>query len=259
MTELIGIIPAGGRGNRLAPYPSPKELFPMGWQPYVGNGEVHRRPKVVSQYVVEGMVQAGVRYLIMIVGPNKYDLLRYYGNGDRFGAHLSYLYQEDPLGMVHAIDLAYPWIKHARIALGMPDTIIYPNDAFAQVLTHHEERRADVTLALFTTSRPEKFGMVAVDAHGWITEHVDKPQESALTLMWGCAVWEPSFTHLIDEVRRAGTAMEGREQVLGDAIDAALARGMKVAGCQIRDGFYADIGTYDEIVDTQMRIAAIQR
>lgn len=260
MDTIFGVIPAGGKGSRLAPYPGPKELFPIGWQPYTVNGEIHRRPKVISQYVLENMIQAGVSRILVIVGEHKYDILRYYGSGERFGATISYLFQDEPLGMVHAIDLAYPWTRGGRILFGMPDTIVHPPDAFARLLEEHRAHPADLTLGLFTTNRPEKFGMVEVDATGRVTYHVDKPSHTALKLMWGFAVWEPTFTDLIHEVRTSGkTPPNQAEPVLGDAIDEALGRGMRVAGHHFSDGFYVDIGTYDEIIEAQTKIAEVQK
>ncbi len=260
MDRLYGVIPAGGRGSRLAPYPGPKELFPIGWQPYSVNGQVHRRPKVVSQYVLEGLIQAGVRQLVVIAGEHKYDLLRYYGSGDRFGAAIAYLFQEEPCGMVHAIDLAYPWVRGARIAFGMPDSIVHPPDAFCRILREHQARAADITLGLFTTTHPEKFGMIGVDPTGRVTAHLDKPPHTTLSLMWGFAVWQPTFTELIHEVRLSGRIPAGRsELVLGDVIDEALLRGMYVAGVHLGDGFYVDIGTYDEIQEAQRKILEVQR
>lgn len=257
MKPLIGMIPAGGRGSRLAPYPGPKELFPIGWQPYNVNGEAHRRPKVVSQYVVEGIIQAGVARLFIIVGEHKYDILRYYGSGHRYQAHIAYLFQEEPVSMVHAIDLAYPWIKGMRVVFGMPDSIIYPPEAFAVLLEQHRTQPADLTLGLFSTSRPQKYGMVAIDSAARVTAHVDKPPHTSLSLMWGCAVWEPAFTDLIHEVRTSLT--KSSELVLGDVIDQAISRRMLVRGHHFAGGFYVDIGTYDEIVEAQAKISEVQR
>jgi glucose-1-phosphate thymidylyltransferase len=258
--NCIAVVPAGGRGSRLAPYPGPKELFPIGWQPYAVNGEVHRRPKVVSQYVIENMVRAGVSRIVMIVGEHKYDLLRYYGDGHRQGAQIAYLFQEEPRGMVDALELAYPWIRGAQVMFGMPDTIIHPPDAFSTLLTEHQAHSAAITLGLFPTQRPEKFGMVEVDDAGRVTAHVDKPRQTHLTSMWGCAVWEPEFTELIHEVHtQALERPHGRELVLGDVFDAALVQGVRVQGYQFADGVYVDIGTYDEIVEAQMKILELQR
>lgn len=257
--RIIGIVPAGGKGSRLAPYPGPKELFPLGWQPYSVNGEVHRRPKVVSQYVIENIARAGATRIIMVVGEHKHDILRYYGCGQRYGVHIAYVFQEEPLGMLHAIDLAYPWVRGSRILFGMPDTIIHPSEAFSVLLREHRARPCSLTMGLFVTQRPEKFGMVELDADGRVAAHIDKPRQTHLTMMWGCAVWEPEFTDLIHEIAANEAVRSGRERVLGDAFDEALRRGITVRGYRFADGTYIDIGTYDEIVEAQLKIRELQR
>lgn len=252
VTGRIGVIPAAGKGSRLAPYPGPKELFPIGWQPYAVDGEVHRRPKVVSQYVVEAMARAGAAAIYMVVGDRKFDIVRYYGAGTRFGTRIAYLFQEEPEGMVHAIDLAYPWMGQATVLFGMPDTVFHPPDALKTLAEVHASRRADLTLGLFTTTRPWKFGMVDVDRTGRVRAHVDKPAHTLLRLMWGLAVWGPAFTDLLHSTREGWTPSdEKRELVFGDVIDASLARGLRVVGHHFRHGWYIDVGTYDEIAEAQ--------
>jgi glucose-1-phosphate thymidylyltransferase len=260
VAELVGVIPAAGKGSRLAPYPGPKELFPIGWQPYAVDGQVHRRPKVVSQYVVEGMVAADADALYIVVGERKFDLVRYYGDGRRFGTRIAYLFQEEPEGMVHAVDLAYPWIRQATVLLGMPDTVFYPPDALRRLVGVHAERNADLTLGLFATTRPWKFGMVDLDGSGRVHRHMDKPAHTHLTLMWGLAVWGPEFTELLHETRTSWTPSPQRgELVLGDVFDAALKAGLRVFGHHFENGWYVDIGTCDEIVEAQRLVGALSQ
>lgn len=261
MGRLSGIVPAGGKGSRLAPYPGPKELFPVGWQPYSVDGEIHRRPKVVSQYVVESMVDAGVSEIFFVVGDRKHDVMRYYGSGARFGTRIAYLFQEQAEGMVNAINLVSPWVGDRRVLFGMPDTVFQPPDAMARLVEAHEERRADVTLGLFSTTRPWKFGMVNTDHTGRVIAHVDKPLQTSFHLMWGMAVWEHSFTQLIQDAGASPrpSSADRTETVLGDVIDAALQRGLDVFGYHFANGRYIDIGTYDEIVEAQQVIADVLR
>ncbi len=257
VARLVGVIPAAGRGSRLAPYPGPKELFPVGWQPYSVDGEVHRRPKVVSQYVVESMADASVDEIFIVVGERKFDLVRYYGSGERFGVRIAYLFQEEPEGMVHALDQAFPWMQCATVLFGMPDTIFHPADALRKLVEIHLARAADLTLGLFSTTRPWKFGMVEIDAAGSVRAHVDKPAQTTLTLMWGLAVWGPNFSNLLHDVRRSwAPARARRELIFGDVIDEGLARGLRILGHHFADGWYVDIGTYDEIVEAQKLVNA---
>lgn len=257
----VGIVPAGGKGSRLAPYPGPKELFPIGWQPYSVDGEIHRRPKVVSQYIVESMVDAGVSEIFFVVGDRKHDVMRYYGSGARFGTRIAYLFQEQADGMVSAVNLVSPWIGDRRVLFGMPDTVFQPPDAMATLVEAHQEHGADVTLGLFTTARPWKFGMVDIDAAGRVVAHMDKPLQTSFTLMWGLAVWEPPFTQLIQEfcATRTTPRADRSELILGDVIDGAMDRGLRVYGYHFANGRYIDIGTYDEIVEAQQIIAEVLR
>src|SRR4051812_35962213 len=86
--ELMwGLIPAAGVGSRIQPLGFSKELLPVGAQ-----SEENRRPKAVSQYLVDRMLIAGVTKLCFVISPAKTDLLRYYG-GRVDGADVCYVIQ----------------------------------------------------------------------------------------------------------------------------------------------------------------------
>jgi glucose-1-phosphate thymidylyltransferase len=244
--KVIGIIPAGGRGTRLSPFPCPKELFPVGYQDYEVDGKYQRRPKVVSQYLLENMVGSGVEQFLVIISEGKDDIMKYYGNGSRFNTDISYLYQENPSGMPNAIDLAYHLANDSTVLFGMPDTIIEPKDAFSQLLASHHIMQNDLTLGLFETDTPSKFGMVEIDLTGKVLSTVDKPIESSLTHMWGCCCWGPSFTSLIHEYLRKNQDVN-REIVLGDIFNEALSLNFKVGSFTFESGQYIDIGTSEEL------------
>ena len=180
LQHIVGIIPAAGKGSRLAPFPCPKELFPVGYQDFEVNGVIQRRPKVVSQYLIENIIAAGAEKLLIIVSEGKGDLMKYYADGKKFNADISYLYQEEQRGMPGAIDLAKNWIPGSTVIFGMPDTIIEPNNVFDRLLKFHEKEKADLTLGLFPTTTPSKFGMVELDDNANVTDTIDKPKTSDL-------------------------------------------------------------------------------
>lgn len=245
-SRITAIIPAAGRGSRLLPFPCPKELFPIGYQEYLVGGKHEKRPKVVSQYLIENLLAAGAQNVFIIVGPDKWDIMRYYADGRRFDANFAYLYQEQLTGMPGAIDLARPWVGDDTILFGMPDTIIEPADCFARLLAHHRSRSADLTLALFPTDNPAKFGMVDVAPNGTVRTTIDKPAATDLRLMWGAACWSPSFTRLLGTFL-AERPYAGKEIVLGDVFNRAIEIGLSVQGCTFEEGKYMDIGTANEL------------
>lgn len=244
--SLAAIIPAAGRGSRLKPFPCPKELFPVGYQDVRIDGALEKRPKVVSQYLLEHMVSAGAEQVFIVLGEGKSDIMQYYGNGTRFGAHVSYLFQEELHGMPYAIDLARPWLDDHTVLFGMPDTIIEPADCFSQLLAFHDRHGADLTLALFPTDNPSKFGMVDMDENNDVIWTYDKPETSDLRCAWGACCWSPAFTALIGDY--LGNLKPGsREVILGDVFNHAIERKMRVKATSFEGAKYIDIGTTAEL------------
>jgi glucose-1-phosphate thymidylyltransferase len=243
---LVALIPAAGKGSRLAPFPCPKELFPVGYQDIKVNGEYQKRPKVVSQYLIENLVEAGTDKIFIILGDGKADIMSYYGDGTRFGVDIAYLFQEQLDGMPGALALASPWVDDATVLFGMPDTIIEPKNVFQKLLMRHRQSSADLTLGLFQTDTPEKFGVVELDSNEAVVCTIDKPENTELTLMWGCACWSPKFTQLLSEYV-SSVSYDGKEAILGDVFNLAIKEGLIVQSCTFLDGQYMDIGTADEL------------
>ena len=82
--EMIGLIPAAGKGVRLG-LPYPKELYPV-----IRNN--HYKP--ISQFVVDNLTNAGLDHIVFVVNETKHQLMGYFGNGQRFGCNISYVVQE---------------------------------------------------------------------------------------------------------------------------------------------------------------------
>lgn len=252
MTKLVGLVPAGGKGNRLAPLPGSKELFPIGFMPVAVNGRLERRPKPICMNVIESMLAAGVSQLIVVINTDKMDILRYLRGGAQHGLSVSYLVQENAWGMPFALNLAEPWVAEATVMFGMPDTLFQPADAFTRLLAAHESQRADLTLGLFPTTKPERFGMVAFDQTGRMLYTIDKPAQSDLTFMWGLACWSPVFTNFMSRYIENIKA-PAKEVVLGDIFQRALEQQLNVRVLPFSEGEYIDIGNPEELV------AAVQR
>jgi glucose-1-phosphate thymidylyltransferase len=251
MNNIVGLIPAAGRGSRLAPFPCPKELFPVGYQDYKVGGEIERRPKVISQYLVEELMAAGAQRMFIILGEGKHDIMSYYGAGRRFGTNVAYLFQEHLRGMPFALDLAYPWLKGETVLFGMPDTIVEPKDAYVRLINHHRKAEADLTLGIFDTDTPWKFSPVRMDNEGRVLSIVDKPKDTQVRNTWGICCWGPRFTEMMHQYL-ATLAPDRKEVVLADVFTSALDQGLSVRGIHFEDGQYLDIGTAEEL-DTALR------
>jgi glucose-1-phosphate thymidylyltransferase len=244
-TDLIGLIPAAGKGVRLG-LPYPKELYPI-------IRENHYKP--IAQFVLNNLTAAGVGHVVFVINETKHQLIGFFGNGQRFGCNISYVVQEQAdgrgqstsPGLAHALDSAYHLTQGKTVFFGMADTIMQPGDVFARscrVAVPEDE----VILGLFTTERPEKFGMVRLDSEQRVLEIVDKPRQTNLTEMWGCIIWRPRFTeYLHDCVTRQGISD------FALIMNQAIAAGFRFRGVHMAGGTYIDLGTYEEIMELDQR------
>lgn len=245
--DVVGLIPCGGHATRIAPLPCSKEVFPVGFR-RTPDGSL--RPKVVSHYLLEKMHQGGVRRAFFILRNGKWDIPRYYGNGAAVGMDLGYLVTGRPYGPPYTLDEAYPFVRDARVALGFPDILFGPRDAFARALERLTITRADLVLVLCRVSDIPISDMVAVDRAGRVRELVIKPAKTKLKFGWVFAVWTPKFTEFMHEYltvpRTAAEQPNAKlpaELTVGDVIQAAVRDGLSTQSVTFPRRSYLDIGT----------------
>ena len=260
---VIGLIPAGGKATRISPLPLSKELYPVGFR---GDGDIeinnqsnnqnsnqnHLRPKVVSHYLLERMQLAGIDKAYFILRSGKWDIPAYFGDGEMLSMSLGYLIMSLPYGVPFTLDSAYPFVKDAVVALGFPDILFEPKDAFFKILKRLENSNADVVLGLFPTDKPQKAGMVDFDDAGKVRSIIEKPPESDLRFMWGIAVWKPEFTKFLHEyligIKEDINLPNSPEIPIGNVIQAAISKGLQVEAEAFENGSYLDIGTPDDLM-----------
>jgi glucose-1-phosphate thymidylyltransferase len=180
MEDVIGLVPAAGKGQRLN-LPYPKELYPV---------IRDNRYTPVAQFVLENLRAAAVRHVVVVINETKHQLIGYFGDGHRFGLEISYVVQEQngsqggstSPGLAGALDCSYHLTRNKTVLFGMPDTVMEPVNVF-ELLLRSSDSEDDASLALFPTTRPEKFGMVRLDDRDRVLEVVDKPGKP---IWWTC-------------------------------------------------------------------------
>ncbi|ESA35238.1 dtdp-glucose pyrophosphorylase [Leptolyngbya sp. Heron Island J] len=257
--KIIGLLPAAGQGSRISPLPMSKELFPIGFQTLADKGP---RPKVVCQYLLEAMGQAGVQEAFMILRPGKWDIPAYLGDGSQLNMRLAYLTVHVPFGVPFSLNQAYPFVQDAIIAMGFPDILVSPIDAYTRLIDRLQTTQADVVLGLFPTDQPDKVGLVDFDQDGVVSGIYEKSQLTHLRYMWAIAVWRPSFTEFLHQfVETKRKALIGQtspvllkefpaytETPIGDVMVSAIANNLRVEAIPFETGHYLDIGTPENLI-----------
>ena len=106
---MWGIVPAAGSGTRIQPLAFSKELLPVGSR-FEGGTE---RPRAVSEYLIERMLQAGADKICFVISRWKSDILQYYG-GEIGKAAIAYAVQPEPRGLCDAIFRAVPFVDRGE-------------------------------------------------------------------------------------------------------------------------------------------------
>jgi dTDP-glucose pyrophosphorylase len=226
---MWGIIPAAGNGTRIQPLAFSKELLPVGSR-LDGDTE---RPRAVSEYLIERMLQAGADKICFVISRWKFDILQYYG-GEIGDASIAYVVQPEARGLCDAIFRAVPFVDPAEpVLVGLPDTIWLPEDAFARL---PEDKLAFLT---FPVARPELFDAVVTDRDGHVREIQVKRDGAQSNWVWGAFRMPGAVLH---DLCRLWRARQESDEYIGTLVNAWLAAGGKAVGVPAGSA-YVDVGT----------------
>ena len=229
MSHRWGIIPAAGLGTRIQPLAFSKELLPVGTR---HDGKIER-PRAVSEYLLERMLEGGVDRVCFVISPAKTDIVSYFG-GDIKGAPICYVVQQNPSGLCDALFSALPFITHDdQVYIGLPDTVWFPVEGY-QFLPDEQ-----LSFLLFPVDRPELFDSVVTDREGRVEDIQVKQPNAASDWVWG-AFKMPG--HCFAELHRLWIDRERTDEYFGTLVNAYLAQGGHAYGVK-RGDVYVDVGT----------------
>lgn len=227
---MWGIIPAAGKGSRIQPLAFSKELLPVGSRTDAGN----ERPRAVSEYLIERMLQAGADKLCFVISPGKSDILEYYG-GSLEGADICYVVQSQAAGLCDAIFRALPLIADdEQVLIGLPDTIWFPENGLCSLSD------ADgLSFLLFPVDRPELFDAVVVDDAGRVQQIQVKQANATTNWVWGAIKCQG---RVLRELHRLWQLPGRADEYIGTLVNEYIAQGGSARG--VRAGTaYVDVGT----------------
>jgi glucose-1-phosphate thymidylyltransferase len=238
----VAIVPAAGTASRLGRLPGSKELFPIGFERGPG-GASRARPAIL--HLLDGLAGAGVERALIVLRAGKWDLPAYLTDGGERGMALAWVVLEHSPHVLATVAAALPWVEGREVALGFPDILFRPADAYARVLARLRAGDAELVLGLFPTTRSEKTDMVELDSVGRPVALTIKQPDRGLRFTWSIAAWSPGFSSWLAGF--AAQAPRDREVHFGEAIQAAIDGGRRIAAVVFDDGEYLDIGTPDDL------------
>ncbi len=239
---MRGLILAGGTGSRLRPltHTHAKQLLPIANKPII-------------YFAIEDMVAAGISEIVIILGTTGPQVRESIGDGSSFGATITYVQQDAPLGLAHCVLIAEEALGSSPFFMFLGDNM-FESDITTFVrqfeLSMVTDRTFTAQLGVIKVSNPSSFGVAVLDDLANVVNVEEKPlhPKSKLAL-----VGTYGFTGAIFDAVRAINPSARGELEITDAIQYLISCDRVVKAFEI-EGWWKDTGNPESYLDCNRRV-----
>jgi glucose-1-phosphate thymidylyltransferase len=241
---MKGLILSGGKGTRLYPltYTRAKQLIPVANKP-------------VLFRVIEAIRDANITDIGIVIGDTGPEIREAVGNGEKFGVKITYIPQEAPLGLAHAVKVAQPFLGDDRFVMFLGDNVIQGGiSPLIADFANHPDWNSQIVLT--KVEKPEQYGVAKLGADGRVELLVEKPglnpaykvPPSDLALV-GIYMFDPNIFRAVNELK---PSFRGELEIT-DAIQWLIDHGLNVFP-HIHTGWWIDTGRPDDMLNANSHV-----
>lgn len=233
---MKGLVLSGGKGTRLRPltFTQAKQLVPVANKP-------------VLFYGIEALREAGITDIGIVVGDTKNEIREAVGDGSRFGVRITYIEQDAPLGLAHAVKISEDFLGQDSFVMYLGDNVL--KKGITSLVREFEEKRPNSLILLTEVPDPQMFGVAELE-DGKIVNLVEKPKEPKSNLaLVGVYMFD---SHIFEAVKAIKPSWRDELEIT-DAIQYLVEHGYEVHP-HLVSGWWKDTGKIDDILEANRLI-----
>lgn len=233
---MKGLILSGGHGTRLRPitYSQQKQLIPVANKP-------------ILFYAIEDVIEAGIRDVGIIVGPNKEQVIETVNNAN-FDVKITFIEQDAPRGLAHAVLISEEFIGDDSFVMYLGDNIL--KGGITKYAKRFWESSSDASILLCPVENPSQFGCAELDKDGSVKRLIEKPKEPPSNLaLVGIYFFREAIFESVKEIKPSWRC----ELEITDAIQYLIENGFKVDS-DIVSGWWKDTGKPEDIIEVNQLV-----
>ncbi|MBA7649138.1 UTP--glucose-1-phosphate uridylyltransferase [subsurface metagenome] len=233
---MKGLILSGGKGTRLRPltFTQAKQLVPVANKP-------------VLFYGIEALQEAGIKEIGIVVGDTKDEIKEAAGDGSRWGLRITYIDQEAPLGLAHAVKISEGFLGDEPFVMYLGDNIL--KSGIKSLVEEFKEKKPNSLILLTEVPDPRLFG-VAELKNGKVVRLVEKPKKPLSNL---ALVGVYMFDFHVFEAINAIKPSWRNELEITDSIQYLVDKGYEVHP-HLVSGWWKDTGKIEDILEANRLI-----
>ena len=198
--------------------------------------------KPVLFYGIEAMADAGIEDVGIIIAPETGGEIRTAaGDGERFGVKLTYIVQDEPAGLAHAVLTAEAFLGDSPFVMYLGDNLL--QGGIQDLVAAFRASEPDALILLTRVADPEHYGVAELQ-DGTVIRLVEKPSQPKTDL---ALVGVYMFTACIHDAARAIKPSGRGELEITDAIQHLVDRGLRVEPHIVR-GWWKDTGRLEDML-----------
>ena len=234
---MKALILSGGKGTRLYPltYTNAKQLIPVANKP-------------VLFRVIESIRDAGIAEIGIVTGDTAETVKTAVGRGGRWDVDISYIQQDQPLGLAHAVKISQDFLGDDRFVMFLGDNVI--EGGISELIEQFDESDWNSQIVLTRVSNPQQYGVAELNNGGEIVRLVEKPKDppSDLALV-GIYMFDQ---HIHDAVDQITPSWRGELEIT-DAIQWLVENDYRVYP-YVHRGWWIDTGKPIDMLEANSRV-----